>query len=56
MSQVSIPYKLGETVVWTVYQYDASGRTTRVTAPDGSATAYAYQGNQTTLTDAAGKY
>jgi hypothetical protein len=35
MSQVSIPYKLGEAVVWTKYQYDASGRTTRVTAPDG---------------------
>jgi YD repeat-containing protein len=57
MSQVSIPYKLGEAVVWTKYQYDASGRTTRVTAPDGvSVTAYAYQGNQTTVTDAAGKW
>jgi YD repeat-containing protein len=56
MSQVSSPYKPGETVVWTVYRYDASGRTTRVAAPDGSATAYAYQGNQTTVTDAAGKW
>jgi YD repeat-containing protein len=34
---------------------DASGRTLTVTAPDGaSTTQYAYQGNQTTVTDPAG--
>ena len=55
--RVSSGYKAGETVVWTTYEYDASGRTTRVTAPDGvSATTYGYQGNQTTVTDAAGKW
>jgi len=57
VSQVSMPYAPGETVVWTKYQYDASGRTIQVTAPDGvSTTTYTYQGNLTKVTDPAGKW
>jgi RHS repeat-associated protein len=42
--------------VWTTYTYDSSGRTLTVTSPDGaSVTRYTYQGNQTTVTDPAGK-
>ena len=56
MSQVSAPYAPGATPVWTSYTYDARGRTLTLTAPDGvSVTRYAYQGNQTTVTDPAGK-
>jgi hypothetical protein len=36
MSQTSRPYAPGGTVYWTTYTYDASGRTTKVTLPDGS--------------------
>ena len=57
MSAVSEPYAPGATPVWTTYAYDASGRTLTVTAPDGrSTTSYAYQGNQTTITDPTGKW
>jgi len=57
MKQVSQPYAPGGTVYWTVYNYDGLGRTTSVVAPDGSVTAsYAYAGNTTTVTDAAGKW
>ena len=51
VSQVSQPYAPGGTPVWTIYSYDGSGRTLKVTAPDGSKTQYAYQGNQTTVFD-----
>ena len=55
--RVSQPYAPGATVYWTTYTYDASGRTLTVTAPDGASTThYAYQGNQTTVTDPAGKW
>jgi len=57
ISQVSKPYAPGATPVWTVYTYDASGRTLTVTAPDAvSTTNYSYQANQTTVTDPAGKW
>ena len=57
MTQVSQPYAPGDTVRWTVYTYDASGRTLTVTAPDGvSKTTYSYQGNLTTVTDPLGKW
>ena len=56
MSAVSQPYAPGATPVWTTYTYDGSGRTLTVTAPDGSVTRYAYAGNQTTVTDPAGKW
>jgi YD repeat-containing protein len=57
MSSVSQPYAPGATVYWTSYTHDGSGRTLTVTAADGhSQTQYAYQGNSTTVTDAAGKW
>jgi len=40
----------------TTYQYDALGRTTKITLPDGSVTQYLYQGNVTTVTDPAGNW
>jgi len=57
VSAVSQPYAPGATPVWTTYTYDGSGRTLSVTLPDGaSVTRYSYQGNQTTVTDPAGKW
>jgi len=53
--KVTNPYLSGETPLWTVSEYDALGRVTQVTAPDGSATTTSYSGNTTTVTDAAGK-
>src|SRR6202022_4305887 len=44
MSKVSQPYAPGVTPVWTTHNYDASGRTTSVVAPDGSTTSYNYYG------------
>ena len=56
MSGVTEPFATtATTVYWTTYTYDASGRTTRVTLPDGSYTSYVYQGNTVTVTDPAGK-
>ena len=55
--KVSQPYGPGDAVVYTVYAYDASGRTWTVTAPDGaSTTTYSYTGDKTTVTDPAGKW
>ena len=54
--RTSQPYAPGGTPVWTTNAYDASGRTLTVTAPDGSVIRYSYSGNQTTVTDAAGKW
>jgi len=57
MKKVSQPYAPGGTVYWTVYNYDALGRTVSVVLPDGaSTTTYAYSGNTTTITDPAGKW
>ena len=43
--------------VWTTYTYDGSGRTIAVTAPDGASTTQtSYSGNNTTVTDAAGRW
>src|SRR5581483_8125260 len=57
MVAVSQPYAPGATPVWTTYTYDSSGRALTTTAADGaSVTHYAYQGNQTTVTDPAGKW
>jgi YD repeat-containing protein len=56
MTSVSQPYAPGAIPVWTTYTYDSSGRTLTVTSPDGaSVTRYTYHGNQTTVTDPAGK-
>jgi RHS repeat-associated protein len=38
ISQQSAPYRTGDTKQWTTKAYDSLGRTTRVTAPDGSVT------------------
>jgi RHS repeat-associated protein len=54
--RTSQPYAPGGAQVWTTNTYDGSGRTLTVTAPDGSVTHYSYQGNQTTVTDPAGKW
>ena len=53
---ISEPYAPGNTPIFTTYTYDSSGRALTVTAPDGaSVTRYLYHGNQTTVTDPAGK-
>jgi uncharacterized protein RhaS with RHS repeats len=57
VQQVSMPYATGGTPVYTVYTYDGLGRTVSVRKPDGaSTTTSAYSGNQTTVTDPAGKW
>ena len=58
VQKVSMPYQPGAaTINWTVYRYDGIGRTVAVTQPDGaSTTTYMYSGNQTTVTDPAGKW
>jgi RHS repeat-associated protein len=57
LSRVSQAYSSGNPTAWTTYSYDGLGRTASVTLPDGSgATTYAYGGNTTTVTDAAGKW
>ena len=57
VSAVSLPYAPGQTPVWTRYTSRASGRTLTIVKPDGaSTTTYAYAGNQTTVTDPAGKW
>jgi RHS repeat-associated protein len=56
LSQQSQPYAPGGSDAWTVYHYDASGRTTSTVLPDGSITSYQYQGNVVTVTDPAGKW
>jgi len=56
LQKTSMPYASGGTPVWTVYTYDGIGRTLTVEKPDGaSTTTYSYSGNQTTVTDPAGK-
>ena len=55
LSQQSQPYAPGGSDAWTVYHYDASGRTTSVVLPDNSTTSYLYQGNTVKVTDPAGK-
>jgi RHS repeat-associated protein len=41
--------------LWTTTDYDALGRVVKVTTPDGAHVDTAYSGNQTTVTDQAGK-
>jgi RHS repeat-associated protein len=56
LTRTSEPYAPNGTIYWKTYAYDASGRTTSVTLPDGSATTYLYQGNTVKVTDPAGKW
>jgi len=63
--KVSNPYLSGETPLWTVSEYDALGRVTRVMLPDDdpnhvppigpSTTTTSYFSNTSTVTDPAGK-
>src|SRR5262249_15354874 len=62
VSQVSNPYRAADPGsasapddMWTTTDYDALGRVTRVTTPDGAHVDTAYNGNQVTVTDHAGK-
>ena len=56
LSQQSQPYAPGGSDAWTVYHYDASGRTTSVVLPDGSTTTYYYAGNWVEVLDPAGAW
>jgi YD repeat-containing protein len=60
LKKTSRPYAPGTPAgskKWTVYNYDALGRTVGVVAPDGSSTTtYLYEGNTVKTTDAAGKW
>ncbi len=47
---VSNPYPSGGTAYWTKTSYDALGRVSSVTAPNGTVTTNAYQGRSTTVT------
>jgi RHS repeat-associated protein len=54
--RTSRPHAPGAQPIWTTYAYDGSGRTVSVTLPDGSVNTTSYAANQTTVTDAAGKW
>ena len=56
MSSRTQPYLAPQAPPTTTYQYDALGRTIKITLPDGSITQYLYQGNVTTVTDPAGNW
>jgi RHS repeat-associated protein len=57
IQSVSQPHAPAGTVYSTVYSYDGIGRTVSVRQPDGaSTTSYLYTGNQTKVTDPAGKW
>jgi YD repeat-containing protein len=46
VKRVSMPYAPGGTVHWTEYEFDARGRTTKVTPPGNMGfTSYVYEGN-----------
>jgi RHS repeat-associated protein len=53
--QTSNPYRNGETPVYTTTTYDLAGRVTAVVTPGSVAVSTAYNGNQVTVTDQAGK-
>lgn len=50
----SEPYFAGTSVLWSTNSYDAVGRTTVQTKPDGSTTSFSYDGLRNTVTDALG--
>jgi RHS repeat-associated protein len=54
-TKASNPFAPGETVVNTIFDYDALGRVKKVTPPSGGYTQYSYSGNVVTITDPAGK-
>ena len=52
--RVTQPYRSGGSQLWTTTTYDELSRPLTVTAPDSSVVTYAYENNQTTVTDQAG--
>ena len=55
VSRSSNPYRAGESIEWTISEYDPFGRVTAVTTPDGATTRSAYAGDRVLNTDQAGK-
>ncbi|HKQ05090.1 MAG TPA: hypothetical protein VJ464_08170, partial [Blastocatellia bacterium] len=55
VSQVSNPYRTGDTVRYTTTAYDGLGRVHTVTAPGGASVTTDYLGNAVTVTDPAAK-
>jgi RHS repeat-associated protein len=55
VSQVSSPYRAGETVYWTTTTYDALSRVIQVQTPDGSKAQTVYDGARTLGSDPAVK-
>jgi RHS repeat-associated protein len=53
--KTSTPYTTG-TIYWTTTVFDAIGRPTTTTLPDGSQNSYSYVANTSTVTDPAGKH
>jgi RHS repeat-associated protein len=53
--RTSNPYRIGEAVSWTTTAFDGLGRALTVTTPDGAVVSMAYNGNQVTVQDQAGK-
>jgi YD repeat-containing protein len=51
--KISNPRLGADTAVWTVFSYDGIDRPQTTTGPDQSVVQYAYNGNQTTVTDEA---
>ncbi len=56
VKRVAQPHAPGAAVVWTEYEYDALGRTTKVKHPGGGETRYVYDGDQVTVWDPANKW
>jgi RHS repeat-associated protein len=55
VSRVSRPYQSGQTSYWVTYAYDAIGRVTSTTQPDGAVTQTTYSGFTTVVTNAKGQ-
>ena len=53
-TQRSNPYNMGNTPLWTMFQYDGFGRPTNTTTPDGTVISYSYDGFTTTTATSAG--
>lgn len=54
-SQVSSPFRNGETPVWSTTTYDELSRVTSVTTPDNAVATNSYSGNSATATDQTGR-
>jgi RHS repeat-associated protein len=56
LKKQSMPHAPNASVYWTVYSYDAMGRTVSVTLPDSNTRSYSYSGYTATVTDEAAKW